>query len=70
VRLWIDARLLIQDWTDNNVSRSDGLVYLEAGWHRLRVDYYEASGTASTRVLWNYPFGQGLRVVPAECLGH
>jgi WD40 repeat protein len=70
VRLWIDAQPLIDDWSNHAPTRSDGLVYLEAGWHRLRVEYYEGPGTASIRLRWNYPFGQGMRVVPGECLGH
>jgi WD40 repeat protein len=67
-RLWIDVQSLIDDWTTTGTS--DGLVYLEAGWHRLRVDYYEGAGSASIHLRWNYPFSRGLRVVPGEYLGH
>lgn len=70
MRLRIDEQPLIDDWTMHFATRSDGLVYLEAGWHWLRVEYYEGLGTASIQHRWNCPFGQGLRVVPGECLGH
>src|SRR5262249_54551623 len=67
-RLRIDAQPLIDGWS--NVGTSDGLVYLEAGWHRLRVDFYETMGSAWIHLRWNYPFGHGMQIVPAECLGH
>jgi hypothetical protein len=69
-RLWIDGQPLIEDWIDHPPTRSDGLVYLEAGWHRLQIDYYEDRGTASIHLRWNYPFGQGMRMVPNAYLGH
>ena len=53
VRVYIDNVLLIDAWYDgykepNNIFRSIG-----AGWHTIRVDYYERVGAAFVRVWWN-----------------
>lgn len=53
VRVYIDSLILIDAWYDgykepNNIIRSVG-----AGWHTIRVDFYERVGTAFVRVWWN-----------------
>jgi hypothetical protein len=69
-RLWVDGERLIDAWIRRAAEKSDGLVYLEAGWHRLRVEYFEGKVTASIHLRWNYPLGEGMRVVPPEAFGH
>jgi glucose/arabinose dehydrogenase len=67
-RLWIDGRLVIDDWQDHATQVTPGTIQLEAG-HRysLRLDYHDTAGRASLRLLWSAP-GLPRQVVPAERL--
>ena len=40
-RLFIDNRRGVDGWSDGNTSRVGSAGVLAAGWHRIRVDYYE-----------------------------
>ena len=51
-RLWIDDDLEIDRWIDQAYSTSSKNVYLTAGNHRFRIDYYEYIWDA--RVSFNY----------------
>jgi len=59
VRVWIDDKLLVDDWT-NGVSRSRSFSYpntTASSLHRIRIDYYNNSGTASNFNLYLTPPG-------------
>jgi uncharacterized protein YraI len=53
VRLWLDGRLLIDDWTSGpyrTLTAQSGV--LTAGPHDLRVDYFKSGGQVRIRVTW------------------
>jgi sugar lactone lactonase YvrE len=51
-RLWVDDRLLIEAWQDPQVATFQADVALSQGYHRVRLEYYEAGGGASVRLSW------------------
>ena len=52
VRLWVDGRLILDEWRDSPVRTYSSYMLLGEGAHTLRVDYYEAGGLAQARVWW------------------
>ena len=61
---------LIDAWKDSSGTKSDIVIHLAAGWHRLRLDYYERWIVAHVALRWDYPFGSALKTIPAEYLRH
>jgi hypothetical protein len=63
VRLYVDEALVIGDWRDGARREVTGDYRLSAGYHTLRVEYYERAGDASIRVWWErlnvYPDWRG-----------
>jgi len=52
VRLWIDDKLLIEAWQDPQVATYSADISLTQGYHRVRLEYYEASGSAAVQLNW------------------
>ncbi|MGI5917307.1 MAG: PA14 domain-containing protein, partial [Anaerolineae bacterium] len=52
VRLWVDGRLLIDAWHSGVARTLSAYVWLGAGPHDVRVEYYEEAGVAVARVWW------------------
>ncbi len=52
VRVWVDGDLLIDQWHDTPVTTHSATKYLSAGYHNLRVEYYENVGKAVCKVWW------------------
>lgn len=53
-RLYIDDRLLIDQWTKKSYSARFASVDMAEGkLYRLRVEYYENSGAARIKLIWN-----------------
>ncbi len=52
VRFWVDDRLLIESWQDPQVITQQAYLTLDRGYHRLRVEHYEAYGWAGVRLGW------------------
>jgi hypothetical protein len=52
VRLYIDGRLVIDQWRDMPATEHSAEIDLAAGWHRIRMEYYEAWGGATARLWW------------------
>ncbi len=48
-RVWVDNTLLIDEWHDQPPTPHAAVVYLNAGQHDWRVEYYQHSGTALMR---------------------
>ncbi|MEZ4702970.1 MAG: PQQ-dependent sugar dehydrogenase [Rhodothermales bacterium] len=58
VRLWVDDVLLIDNWLDQEPTRFDAAIDLEAGRrYNLKMEYYEHGGEAVARLLWTPPGG-------------
>ncbi|HHN93430.1 MAG TPA: hypothetical protein ENK17_01555, partial [Anaerolineae bacterium] len=51
VRLWVDGRLLIDAWQPMRGQRQK-VVWLSAGEHVVRLEYYEESGAVQVRLTW------------------
>jgi hypothetical protein len=52
VRLWVDDRLIIDDWRDGAARELTADLALVAGEHDVRVEYYEHTGHARIHVWW------------------
>jgi hypothetical protein len=52
VRLWVDDQLVIDRWSDGARRELTTDHRLSAGYHSLRVEYYERTGEASIQVWW------------------
>jgi hypothetical protein len=52
VRLWVDGIPIIDRWVDQAPTSESATQYLTAGWHDLRMDYYEHGGGAYAALLW------------------
>lgn len=68
-RLMLDGQPILDTWWPKG-EPFGVLVYMEAGWHSLRVDYFDAGGAASCRLVWGTPSRPDVRTVEAEFLGH
>jgi hypothetical protein len=68
VRLWIDDRLVVSNWTTHLLTENRGTVTLTADRaHDIRLEYFDQTGAATARLLWSGP-GVSQRVVPASAL--
>jgi hypothetical protein len=69
VRVWINNKLVIDDWTLHPLLEYSGTIKLEAGkQYDIRVDYFESGGPpASVGVYWESA-RQKKEFIPEECL--
>ena len=58
IRLYVDGRLVIDQWSDHPARTFTGYLRLTAGPHEIWVEYYENTGRAMVHVSWE--------VVPPE----
>ncbi len=54
-RLWIDGRLIIDDWNIHAVMDKRAAVYLDKGFHDIRVEYFDSGGQAVMKLMWLVP---------------
>lgn len=65
VRLWLDGRPLINNWTDHGTTDDTATVSLIAGQvYRLKMDYYEKGGSAVAQLSWQSP-SIARQIIPA-----
>ncbi len=57
-RVYIDNILVIDAWYDGYKQRNNTFRQVGGGYHMMRVDYYERTGTAFVRVWWSFPGSQ------------
>jgi hypothetical protein len=68
VRLWIDGKLVIDDWARHAVKANTVELDLVADQaHELRMEFYEHLGRAEARLLWESA-SQAREIVPTERL--
>jgi hypothetical protein len=68
VRVWLDGKLLIENWSDHAATEDHATVALVAGQPvDLKVEYYQGGGGATARLKWTRPDGTS-EVVPADRL--
>ena len=64
VRVWLDEKIIIDDWGEHSLTRDDGTSRLRAGFHRLQVDYFTTNGAAEIHLLWRPPESPLRFVIP------
>jgi len=71
VRLWINGKLLIDNWTDHpaTTNTSAGITLTAGVKYPITLEYYEKAGAAIMRLQWSYP-GQGAQAIPRSRLFH
>ncbi|MEN6478048.1 MAG: PA14 domain-containing protein [Anaerolineales bacterium] len=52
VRVYVDDRLIIDEWHEARTDTYEGYAWLTAQPHRIRVEYYDNAGVASVNVWW------------------
>ena len=68
VRLWVDNKLLINDWEDHAPTAQSGYIDLEAEkLYSLTMEYYENRGSSVSRLSWSSD-SQELEVIPQSNL--
>ena len=68
VRLWVDGKLIVDDWNNHPPVERTGSVKLEAEKsYPIKLEYYENGGGAVMRLLWSSP-SQAKAVIPAAQL--
>ena len=68
VRLFVDGKLLVDNWTDHGPTDDSGTITLEAGKkYDVRLDYFENGGGAVAKLSWQYP-GQDRQIIPSSNL--
>jgi hypothetical protein len=58
---------VVEDWSDHGARERAGTASLSAGWHGIRVEYYEATGSASARLRYAGP-GVARQIIPSSAL--
>jgi len=68
VRLWIDGKLIIDNWTGHFLTEDSGSLALVAGrYYDVTMEYFEGSFSAAAQLFWTQP-GVAKDVVPAAQL--
>jgi hypothetical protein len=52
IRIWVDNRLIIDEWHDHSAQTYTADLGLQQGHHLVRVEYYENEGLAVAKVSW------------------
>jgi hypothetical protein len=52
VRLWVDGNFVIDEWIPNDSKPFFGDVYLAAGPHTIKMEYYNFTGGAQAHLTW------------------
>ncbi len=73
VRLWIDGRLVINNWTIHLPSTNTGTITLSAGQsYSIKLEYFDNTNSAVCRLFWSSP-SQPYELVPESqlaCTGY
>jgi hypothetical protein len=59
VRIWVGSTLVVDDWRDRQAAWSIVDRFIVQGTHRVRVEYYEHTGSATLQVAWQRVSGGG-----------
>ncbi len=69
VRVWLDGRLVIDNWINQAVAASNASVALAAGQrYAVMVEYYDGGGSAEMRLQWRPPGASSFAAVPLNRL--
>lgn len=68
VRLWVDGKLLIDDWNIHAAKENSATIPLERGKkYRIVMSYFQGFADASRQLMWTPP-GEGKTLIPATQL--
>ena len=68
VRLWVDGRQLVDNWTDHDTTENSGRIDLIGGnVYSLQMEYYESGNGAVAELLWSSP-STPKQIVPQAAL--
>lgn len=67
-RLWIGDQLVVENDRPHSVTKQSGVVALSAGWHAVRVEFFENWGGYELKVGWSGP-GVSAGPIPPSALG-
>ena len=68
VRLWVNGKALINNWTDHGPTEDIGAIYLRANQdYDVLLEYYQGGGGAEIQLRW-LPPGGTLQTIPASAL--
>jgi hypothetical protein len=68
VRLWVDGKLIVDNWTDHAPTENQGTITLTAGQlYDVRMEYYERGGGAVAKLRWSSA-RQAKQIVPQSRL--
>ncbi|MEM2990478.1 MAG: PA14 domain-containing protein, partial [Halobacteria archaeon] len=66
-RVWVDDTLIIDSWINQSTTERSGSIYLAEGWHKIKYEYYENTGSATARLLYSSP-STPKQVIPQDHL--
>ncbi|OUC07396.1 hypothetical protein RY27_15175, partial [Litorilinea aerophila] len=52
MRVYLDGNLIIDEWRDGSEREVARDLWIDAGWHTVRVEYYENMGDARAKIAW------------------
>jgi hypothetical protein len=68
VRLWVNGKLIINDWTEHPRTITRGKIFLTQGQrYDIKLEYFDQGGGASVQLWWNSHTQRG-RIIPKEFL--
>jgi hypothetical protein len=68
VRLYVDEKLLINNWTVHSPTENSATISLQAGKsYAIKLEYFENRGGAVAKLIWSSP-SQGKQIIPAARL--
>ncbi|MEV0350004.1 PA14 domain-containing protein [Nonomuraea sp. NPDC050680] len=67
VRLWVDGKPLIDNWTDHSKRDDTGQIALTAGAHDIKMEYYDSGYDAIAELRWESPT-LPRQIIPTEKL--
>ena len=68
VRLWVDGKELVNNWTDHGVTENNGTIVLEAGHkYDIKLEYYQNEGGVTSKLRWS-SLHQAKEIIPQSQL--
>jgi mannan endo-1,4-beta-mannosidase len=68
IRVWVDGKMLIDNWTGHGDTWNSGRAVLEAGTlYPIKVEFFQGGGAATLQLCWEST-SQKKEVVPATAL--
>ena len=69
VRVWVDNKLVIDNWTAHGPTNDTATLNLQAGQrYPVTVEYYDGGGGATMRLQWQPPGAPAFTAIPADRL--